>query len=384
MKFSTQEFNVFQSPSGSKETITLYEFDSGKPGPEVFLQASVHGAEVQGNLVLFYLAQKCSEKFSSSGFRGKIRFVPLANPRATNQKIGTVTFGRFNPVTGHNWNRNYTDLARLIDYNDFVAKNKANDQETITHNFKKLLAQTIDEQERKNSSYGPNDNKKLNLLLQKFAAGADIVLDLHTGPIACRYLYAPEYLQKKSQDLLFPFTIIIPHEFAGAMDEACFVPWTKLAQECEKQKISFNNPFEAYTVELSSEERVCSRMAHEDLRRLSHFLSCRQVFGAEDQYQVDAPLMHAPLSNYKTYYSPRAGLCEFLVAPGDIVEKGDTLARLYCWDQVRTTGTDLPDFKEAVQEVRALERSVVINYTTSSIVNEGMELFQLLENPQQK
>lgn len=382
MKFSTTELNVFQSPSGSSESIILYEFDSQKPGPEVYLQASVHGAEVQGNLVLFLLAQKLCEPEFQKTFKGKIRFVPLANPRATNQKIGTTTYGRFNPVTGHNWNRNYTDLAKLIDYQAFVSQHKTSDQTKIISSFKELLQKTIKGQQQKNQSYGPNDNKKLNLLLQSLAASADIVLDLHTGPIACRYLYAPEYLQQRSKDLLFPFTIVIPHEFAGAMDEACFVPWVELSRECEKQKIDFKNPFEAYTVELSSEESVCTEMAQEDLRRISHFLFKRLVFGADQAHQVAEPLMHANLSNYKTYYCPEAGLCEILVQPGQLVDKGEVLARLYQWHKVQTKNLDLPSFNEALQEIKALEAGVVINFTTSSIVNEGMELFQILESPE--
>lgn len=383
MKFSTKQWNVFQSPSGSNETVTLYEFDSQIPGPEVYLQASVHGAEVQGNLVLFLLAQKLSDPEFQKTFKGKIRFVPLANPRGTNQKIGTTTYGRFNPVTGHNWNRNYTDLAKLIDYQAFVSEHKTSDQAQITSSFKQLLQQTIKAQQQKNLSYGPNDNKKLNLLLQSLASSADIVLDLHTGPIACRYLYAPEYLQGPSKDLLFPFTIVIPHEFAGAMDEACFVPWVELARECEKQKVVFQNPFEAYTVELSSEEKVCSKMAQEDLRRISHYLFKRQVFGPDQTHQVTEPLMHAPLSHYKTYYCPEAGLCEILVQPGQLVDKGEVLARLYQWQKVQTKNLDRPDFQEALQEIKAVEAGVVINFTTSSIVYEGMELFQILERPEQ-
>lgn len=382
MKFSTQKFDVFQSPSGSVESITLYEFDSGKPGPEVFLQASVHGAEVQGNLVLFFLTQKCSEKYQQGQFTGKIRFVPLANPRATNQKIGTATFGRFNPVSGHNWNRNYSDLAKIIDFPKFVANNKLNDRQSISENFKKHLYQTLETQQKKDFDYGPDDNKKLNLLLQKLACSADIVLDLHTGPIACRYLYAAEYLKEKSRDLLFPFTISIPHEFAGAMDEACFMPWIKLEEECQRQNVDFQNPFEAYTVELSSEERVCSKMAQEDLARLSHFLFIRNVFGHEEKHVIKDQQWIAPLHNYKTYRSFHAGLCEFVALPGQILNKGDLIARIYLWHKVSLDESGLPNVTEAVQEIHARQRCAIINHTTSAVVSEGMELYQALEDLQ--
>lgn len=372
MKFSSEKIEVFQSPSGSVETITLYEFDSEVAGPEVYLQASVHGAEVQGNLVLMFLSELCQKE----KFKGKIRFIPMANPRGTNQKIGTATYGRFNPVTGHNWNRNYTDLSKIIHFQDFVAKNKDLSQQELTAKFKNLLKDTIEQEIKKVNLYGPNENKNLNLILQQKAATADIMLDLHTGPEACRYLYVPEYLKESSKNLQFPYSIIIPHEFAGAMDEACFVPWVRLTEECQKQGVAFQNPFEGYTVELSSEERVCSVMAREDLKRIAHYLTHKNVF--ENLFsQNHEQQLSAPLKNYKTYYAPSSGLCEFLVKPGETVSAGQKIATIYSWDK----SDSMPKLIDMSTDILAQNPSAVINFTTSGIVYKGMELFQLLENP---
>src|SRR5690606_8891562 len=107
----------------------------------------------------------------------------------------TLTQGRFNSVTGNNWNRNYTDLCHELAIKDFVANHSETAWPKLKQAFKQHLFEACN---RVLTSLGHehihiSENRKLNLLLQKIASSADIVLDLHTGPKACRYLYSAEY-----------------------------------------------------------------------------------------------------------------------------------------------------------------------------------------------
>ena len=139
---------------------------------------------------------------------GSISFVPLCNPYGTNQKIGTYSYGRFNPVTGNNWNRNFFDLIENSrsqeKLQEFVNDHKNLSWEKIKQNYKSFLVRTYKEYRSHLQRNGKlSDNITLNLLLQEKAAMADGILDLHTGPVATRYLYAPEYAVHVASELLF-------------------------------------------------------------------------------------------------------------------------------------------------------------------------------------
>jgi predicted deacylase len=76
---------------------------------------------------------------------GSITFIPLANPYATNNKHGTYTYGRYNPVTGDNWNRNYRDIIKDAEFNieEFAQENKDLAWNDIKDKFKEKLEKTL-------------------------------------------------------------------------------------------------------------------------------------------------------------------------------------------------------------------------------------------------
>lgn len=363
-----QTLPIHQNPSGSTEVLHIIDIDSGNPGPSIYLQASVHGAEVQGNLTLF----KLYEFLKDTPFNGRVRLVPIANPRGLNQKQGTFTQGRFNPVTGHNWNRNYTDVSTDIDTDAFAKSMQNKPVDEVQKAFKELLSKHLEKLELSQKLYGPQENKLLNITLQKLAASADVVLDLHTGPVACRYLYVPEYLKEPCQNLGFPYSIIIPHEFAGAMDEASFMPWVKLTESFKTLGVDFETPFEAYTVELGSEEKICEKNAQDELSRIAHYLAKKGVFKLEDNPVVSGPPQYwGLLKDFKTYFAPRAGLVEYLVPVGEKFKAGDHLGRILTWPS---------ETQDCWQAITAQSDGVLINRSPSAVVSQGMELFQVLEN----
>ena len=98
--------------SGAKLTVPVYsyEVEQAEPNtsiknaaPTVYIQANMHGAEVQGNAVIFQLL----ELLKDCEIQSNITLVPYANPVACNHKNGEYTLGRFDPITGVNWNRMY-------------------------------------------------------------------------------------------------------------------------------------------------------------------------------------------------------------------------------------------------------------------------------------
>lgn len=368
--------------AGGSHDLYLYELDSGKPGPSVYLQASVHGAEVQGNATLFELVNL----ISTLDLNGIIRFIPLANPWGTSQKRGTSTAGRFDPITGNNWNRGYYNFANTAaaKWEKILSLVSSECQKEFCQNAKVLFKKWMNEVltteiERRNSPDGLSYEKLMLYTLQREALSADIVIDLHTGPIACQYLYAPVNCQQQAKDLHAKVTLLVDLEFAGAMDEATFMPWHLLGQKLEKEGLHTPPPFESYTLELGSEECVSFKQARSEARRIAHLLFKRGILKSDPLHESDIPkVAHVgALKNYKTLYAPHSGLYEFVVKTGDVVKKGDLLAKIL----TLPLSNDLADWNESKKELLANNRSVIVNYSPSGIVHQGMELFQYLELP---
>lgn len=370
-QFEKKTIPVKELPSGDQLSLTLYRITGKQPGPHVHIQASVHGAELQGNLVIMELLRQ----FKTTPINGSITLIPLANPQATNTKFGTLTQGRYNAITGNNWNRNYTDLSEDLDVENFVKENLEMPWPKLRQIFKQHILETCNKVLTKLSSehLHISENRKLNLLLQKIASTADIVLDLHTGPKACRYLYAAEYQKEIAPDLLAPFTLIIPNEFAGAMDEACFTPWIKLHEELAKQGRNEKHDMFSFTVELGSEEIADTKAAKEDTARLLYFFY-KQGIVKENLVTEIKPGAWSELKNYSTYYATHGGLFEPVVKPGEEFKKGDVLGKIHRPRSIES----FDKIDQATIEVIAQNDGALINHTPSAAVSEGMELIQIL------
>lgn len=368
---------IKELPNGDKLNLNIFRINSSNPGPHVYLQSSVHGAELQGNAVIY----KLIEYFLSHEFNGSITFIPVANPSAVNLKVGTWTYGRFNPITGNNWNRNYHDICSLpfeisgLDIEGFVENHKDVSWPQIKREFKKALFDCYKKMETTQFMRGPNENGLLNLVLQKLACTSDIVLDLHTGPIACQYLYAAEYTKESARHLDAEVTLLIPEEFAGAMDEATFMPWVRLHQAYKARGIEHPLDFEAYTVELGSEERVSFKDAESECNRILNYLSHQGVV-IEHKYRPRIKKYAGYLKNYKKYTSPRGGLIDYIKGPGQIVKKGEEIARFLLLQDLEDETT----FEKSTFSYCADKDMLIVNHNTSASVGQGAELYYVLED----
>lgn len=336
--------------------------------PKVYIQANVHGAEVQGNAVIYHLLTELSK--DPTIIKGEITLVPQANPLASNQKVGTWTYGRFNPITGDNWNRMYKDvlkndsaLSAIVDqHKDLLTTKKA---------FKAHLKNKIISLKKELSSYGPNENSSHFLTLQELASDADIVLDLHTGPVATDYLYVPAYLEEESKHLHFSHMLLIPNEFGQAMDEATFMPWVHLQKAFANKGVSFEIPFSSYTLELEGEELIDLKRAESEAARICEYLVFKKVLSKNPFKRPEAKKQYyCHLKDYKTYYAPRAGLVEYSATPGTKIHKEQTLYKIL----------NFSDENNFLSEYKAHKDCLVINHNTSSNIRQGMELYQVMEN----
>ena len=370
-KIITFKIPINQLPSGETLSLKVIDIYGQGKGPSCFIQSSVHGAELQGNLLILNLL----DYLSTHAFSGHIRLVPIANPMAINNKLGGYTHGRFDPNTGENWNRFYQDYAKDLqnEIKNFAKSSLSKDSDTISIEYKKLLKVSLNKYKDSLFSYGPKKNSFLTMKLQELSIESDIVLDLHTAAKASRYLYAAEYLEKRCEDLRFSHNIIIPNNFAGAMDEASFTPWIYLQNAFKELSKAYEIPFESYTLELGSEEEISSNDAKNDLNHLLYYFYKKKMILSPPIDPMQTNNIKCKLKDYKSYYTNSSGLYEYITSPEQKVRKGDILV----------SGIQLNNYFDSnpiVCDIKAKQDCILLNHSASANLSQGDLICEVMEN----
>ncbi|GGP92145.1 succinylglutamate desuccinylase/aspartoacylase family protein [Shewanella ulleungensis] len=355
---------VGELATGQALTIPLYDFiGSNASAPSVYIQANVHGAEVQGNAVIYQLMTL----LEGYDVLGNIKLAPLANPLGINQKSGEFTLGRFDPITGVNWNREYFD--HKVDLTAWYAKHQHLSNAALFDAYREMLVESC--QARLTLPFGITTGHRLAVSLQSMAHQADIVLDLHTGPKSCKHLYCPEYDIDAARFFSIPYTLVIPNSFGGAMDEAAFCPWWQLTDFAAQQGRDFEVPVSAFTLELASQERIDLADALDDANGILAYLSHRGVV-REKVEPANMARFGCYLKDYKKFHAPKAGLIEYCAAVGQPLIAGEPLVNILRMDLY---GTD-----DAHQVISLPMDCVPILHFASASVHQGTELYKVMTN----
>lgn len=366
-EFTKEYLVVAQNASGRNLNVPVYRFKGKESGPKVYIQSSIHGAEVQGNVVIYHLIQA----LKNAEIKGEIILVPNCNPVGSNIKSGEYTLGRFDPVNGQNWNRAYHYDAQLID--DFVEQvSESDDLNTLKQQFRRHIKEGIDRV--LNREWGVGLAQQLNLKLQRFAFDADIVLDLHNGPVSTRHIYVPKYAQASASYFNIPHVILIPNDFAGALDEATFCPWWHLRDRLQERFPAKDWDFnvEAFTVEMGSQEVIEFGAGEYDAKGILSYLSYKECF-QETQATPDAITRYAvELENYKIMYSRMGGIVEYIAQPGQLINAGAPLAKVLNVDELEN---------ERATEVIAAPCDLIpiLHFPSASILG-GTQLYKCFTN----
>ncbi len=338
-----QKIKVHSYPSGDDLSINVYTYESKKPGPTIYIQANVHGSELQGNALI----KEVRAHLEKNKFTGKWILVPQANPLGTNAKSIHFTNGRIHHQTGENYNRTYFDLSKNIPYEKFKKLKEAQ----VPAAFKKFLQEELERQVEQQKPYGLSYCHNLAYVLQSMSSQADMVFDLHTDTRSEDYFYAGYYLKNRVKKLNFPLGIFMPAKFGGAMDEASFIPWIKLYEE-----LGFECPYFSTTLELGNEESYSSLKGKTQAEIVIKFIEGKSKEQKQEQFELE---------KLKSYYSQIAGHVEYLVKPMQRFKKGEVLYKIHT--------------QNSESEVKALRAGIVLNISPSANAHFGMCLYQVLE-----
>ena len=382
--FKKELIHMGEMASGVKLTVPVYSYKPKEStAPNVYIQANMHGAEVQGNAVIFQLL----ELLKYCDIQANITLVPYANPIGCNHKNGEYTLGRFDPITGVNWNRMYHFDEGII--NPFVEQHIDANEEEIQTDFEQLLLEQI-ENKLDHNIWGLTTGQRIAYQLQRMAHQADLVLDLHTGPISSKHLYCPEYTKASANYFDIPHTIFIPNDFDGAMDEATFCPWWSLQEAFEAKGRNFimgEGAFakESFTVELGSQEQIDLAVAEQDAMSILSYLQHKGVIAGNNKSE-NLPKDFLPqqmtryacyLKDYKALYSPMGGMVDYLAEFGKPLAAGEPLVRILRMDNYSSESTDNG---ESLHNICLESEVLPILHFASASVNQGTELYKVFIN----
>ena len=303
---------IGQGVDGKDIKIQVLRINGQDPkAPKAYIQSSIHGAEVQGNAVIFQLLKV----LQNTPPLGDVILVPHANPIGGNHKVGEYTQGRFDPMTGENWNRSYFYDDSWIA--NFVQHYQDQPVSEIFAAFRQHLVSQLN-LKLNGPIWQVSRTQRMAWTLQSLAHEADCVLDLHTGSVATDYLYAPYYAKAATNYFHQSHILMMPNRFAGALDEAIFCPWWHLMECLQKLGIKVECPVDSFTVELGSQEVM--DLAHAEY--LSHGILC--YFSAKgvlpaDLYRHEAIINrhYCDIADYTIFHAPYGGLYEWLIKPGE-------------------------------------------------------------------
>ncbi|WP_394201191.1 succinylglutamate desuccinylase/aspartoacylase family protein [Shewanella waksmanii] len=364
MSFTQSHLKVGELATGHELNVPIFKFTgTDANAPTVYIQANVHGAEVQGNAVIYQLMQLLEQ----STILGDIVLVPLANPLGINQKSGEFTLGRFDPITGVNWNREY--FNHQVDVQDWYVEHQHLDDAALISAYRSHLVAAC--QQRLDNPWGITSGHLLAVSLQKMAHEADVVLDLHTGPKSCKHLYCPTYAHDRAKLFSIPYTLMIPNEFGGAMDESIFCPWWQLSEFLRTQDRELPVAVDAFTLELGSQEHIDLHDAKNDALGIMAYFSAKGVI---EEHVAPAQMQRfgCYLQDYKKYHAPLGGMVEYKAPLGELLVGGEPLANILRLDKY---GTD-----QVLTSLSLPDDCVPILHFASASVYQGTELYKVMTN----
>ena len=352
-------------------SIPIFQFigTNNIQSPSLYIQSSIHGSEVQGYLIAIKLIQY----FIKNPPLGNVTIIPIANPYGLNYKLGEYTFGRFDPISGNNWNRNYIDLS-LFTTQFFKKFCQINNFNKLTILFKKFMKNLLKQQLKQQNSYA----KKLALELQSIAITADIVLDLHCDTVSIPHIYSPTYSMESATKLNIPFIIEIPHIFNGALDEAIFYPWISLIEHFNKKypdNIIKYSPIEAFTIECGCHEYINKDESKKQMTNILNYLNFKNIINNKDLHNSQQEIFSCKLKDFITLYAKFGGIIIDNVKLGTKIKKNNKIFTFSIPN--KNINQQISDKIKYIYSNKTL---IPITKTPTPIILEGMTLMKAMTN----
>lgn len=283
---------------GTQREIISYHF--GKPSAkQVYIQAALHGDELPGIAVAWYLKKKFAELETADRLNAQITLVPVANPLALGQHWHGTHLGRFDMTSGQDFNRQFPAIGPALEISlhdkltDDTAQNRQLIRDAIADYFSTHLPLTELESQRHT--------------LMRMACQADLMIDLHCDWEAVPHLYTTPQawpdIEPLARYLGTEVQLIAEVSGGEPFDEACCEPWQYL-QHTLKHRFPLPQGLRPVTLELRGVRDVSHAYAEKDAEAIVNAL-------------IHGGYINGSATALPTLRNPAVPLaaCEYITAP---------------------------------------------------------------------
>ncbi|MDR5762076.1 M14 family metallopeptidase [Caballeronia sp. LZ035] len=337
------------SPSlGTTRTITSFHYGPGG-GQKIYIQSSLHADELPGMLVAWRLRRQLAEFEAAGKLRGEVVIVPVPNPIGLSQHLHGTLMGRFETNSGHNFNRNFHDLAALIAPR--IEARLGPDAEANKLAVRAAMREALDEQTPH------TELESQRLALQKLSFDADVVLDLHCDLDAALHLYTNpdiwEEVEPLARYLDARASLLALNSVGNPFDEIHSFCWSDLRQRYG-ERFPIPNGGVSVTVELRSQHDVSYELADKDAQAIVNYLIRRGVIDAPVPELPPLAYPATPLAGAEPIVAPMSGILVFRAPVGEYIEAGTPVADII--DPLTDTVTTLKCTTSGVMYARHIVR----------------------------
>jgi len=298
--------------------------EAGTEVPKVYLQAALHADEQPGILVLHHLLALLKLADARGELNAQFVVMPMVNPLG----MGGLSFnqhqGRYDAVSGVNFNRKWPSLYQAIakQLAGKLGDDATNNQQLILNEVSAWLA----------SSSPVGALAQLRHRVMQEAYDADYVLDLHCDNDALVHLFAVPQLRESSFELATwigaAATLLAEDSGGGSFDEVWPGLWADAARENPNHPITAKVKASG-TIEYRGQMDTFDALNKQDAINLYGFFQAQGLIAGQmiTERPNDAP---APtnLDATEMLRVDQAGLLAYAVELNEVVKKGQLIAEL--------------------------------------------------------
>ncbi|MFC0401214.1 succinylglutamate desuccinylase/aspartoacylase family protein [Paraburkholderia rhizosphaerae] len=316
----TQTHPLISPSLGTARSLTSFHYGPGG-GQKVYIQSSLHADELPGMLVCWALRRKLEALEAAGKLRGEIIVVPVANPIGLNQHVLGRMAGRFETNTAQNFNRNFYNLAALVE--PVIEKRLTDDIERNRMAIRAAMREALEAQQPS------TELESHRLALQLMSYDADIVLDLHCDWEAALHLYTNPDLwpdvEPLSRYLDAKASLLALDSVGNPFDEIHSFCWSDLRGRFG-DRFPIPNGTISVTVELRGQRDVTYEVAEKDAQGIVEYLTQRGVIDGTAAPMPPLEFAATPLAGTEPIMAPASGVVVFRAEVGKWVNAGTAIA----------------------------------------------------------
>ncbi|MFV9668345.1 succinylglutamate desuccinylase/aspartoacylase family protein [uncultured Pantoea sp.] len=220
-----QHHPLLSASLGTQREIISFHF-AGDHERQVYIQAALHGDELPGMAVAWFLKQRLQALESAGQLKAAFTLVPVANPLALGQHWHGTHLGRYHTLSGQDFNRRFPSLGATL------AATLADSLTQSESQNRNLIREAIDRHYRDTVPKTELDAQRFTLM--RMASQADLMIDLHCDWEAVPHLYTTPHAWPEIEPLArwLGSEVQLLAQISGGepFDEACCEPWLTLAE----------------------------------------------------------------------------------------------------------------------------------------------------------